>query len=94
VKLKLRWDDFTTVTRQATLAMPTDQVFPLLQVALLLFEQTWDADLPVRLIGVGVHGLQRTRQLQMWDMGENEQSAFPHNHVTAQPLPLHTYLPD
>ena len=67
VKLKIRWPDFTTPTRQLTLAAPTDQAEEIYTAAVRLFEQTWD-DQPVRLIGVGVSGLgTQPRQLSLWD---------------------------
>jgi DNA polymerase-4 len=68
VKLKLRWPDFTTPTRQATLHEPTDQAEAIGEVALRLFEQIWRSGLPVRLLGVGVSGLGAPpRQLSLWD---------------------------
>lgn len=67
VKLKLRWSDFTTLTRQSTLAQPTDDSEQLRLVALRLLEQAWQGQL-VRLIGVGVSGLSEdARQLSLWD---------------------------
>jgi DNA polymerase-4 len=68
VKLKLRWSDFTTVTRQTTLPAPTDRDEDILQAALALFEKHWPINRPVRLIGVGVSGLKPpARQLSLWD---------------------------
>ena len=67
VKLKLRWSDFTTLTRQCTLAQPTDDGAQLRLAALRLFDQAWQGQL-VRLIGVGVSGLSEdARQLSLWD---------------------------
>jgi DNA polymerase-4 len=69
VKLKLRWPDFTTITRQMTLPSPTNQDSLILSAALLLFEKVWQAGKPVRLIGVGVAGLcPPTRQLGLWEV--------------------------
>jgi len=68
VKLKIRWPDFTTPTRQTTLQQPTDQDEVIYTVALKLFEQIWKTSQPVRLIGVGVSGLgPRSRQLGLWE---------------------------
>ena len=68
IKLKLRWPDFTTLTRQATLGEPTDDAAVIAGEAVRLFEQTWHAGRPVRLIGVGVSGLGiPIRQLTLWD---------------------------
>lgn len=67
VKLKLRWSDFTTLTRQTTFAQPTDDGEQLRLAALRLFDQEWQGQL-VRLIGVGVSGLSNAaRQLSLWD---------------------------
>ncbi len=68
VKLKLRWADFTTLTRQVTLPQPTDQDNAIYTAAQQLFEQAWPAGKPVRLIGVGVSGLgQPAQQLGLWE---------------------------
>lgn len=67
VKLKLRWSDFTTLTRQSTLTQPTDDSEQLRLAALRLFDQAWQGQL-VRLIGVGVSSLSEdARQLSLWD---------------------------
>ncbi len=57
ITLKLRWSDFTTLTRQTTLSTATNQEAVIAATALHLFTETWQAGLPVRLIGVGVSGL-------------------------------------
>jgi DNA polymerase-4 len=57
VRLKLRWPDFTTITRQATLAAPTNQEAVIAATAARLFAQVWQAGRSVRLLGVGVSGL-------------------------------------
>jgi DNA polymerase IV len=70
VKIKVRWEDFTTLTRQMTLAEPTNAAAVITQAAYSLFAQVWKSARPVRLIGVGISGLQSTRQLRLWDMLE------------------------
>lgn len=68
VKLKIRWPDFSTQTRQVTLAHPTAEDSVICQNGQQLFQQLWDHDRPVRLIGVGVSGLtESVRQLSLWD---------------------------
>jgi DNA polymerase-4 len=52
VVLKLRYADFTTLTRQTTLPMPTDDQQMIYQTALTLFQRTWQQGRPVRLLGV------------------------------------------
>jgi DNA polymerase IV len=68
VKLKIRWPDFTTPTRQLTLPQPTDEPEEIAEAALRLFGQIWTGEQAVRLIGVGVSGLGAPpRQLSLWD---------------------------
>ena len=68
VKLKLRWEDFTTLTRQETLAEPTDEEATIGASALGLLEKTWIPGQLVRLIGVGISGLGAPLyQLGLWD---------------------------
>jgi DNA polymerase-4 len=68
VKLKIRWPDFTTPTRQLTLLQPTDESELIAEAALRLFGQIWTSEQAVRLIGVGVSGLgSPPRQLSLWD---------------------------
>jgi len=67
VKLKLRWPDFTTLTRQVTLVQPTDQDEEIYRVALDLLGKVRAKGKAVRLIGVGVSGLGAPlRQLELW----------------------------
>jgi DNA polymerase IV len=69
IKLKLRWPDFTTLTRQTTLNNPTDQEDEIEQAALNLLKTVRKPNQPVRLIGVGVSGLGAPiRQLGLWDV--------------------------
>jgi nucleotidyltransferase/DNA polymerase involved in DNA repair len=67
VKIKLRWSDFTTLTRQVTLPHPTQHDNEIYEAALKLFSQTWTGR-PVRLIGVGVSGFESGAfQTGLWD---------------------------
>ncbi|HEY6072377.1 MAG TPA: DNA polymerase IV [Anaerolineales bacterium] len=69
VKLKLRWPDFTTLTRQITLPQPTDNDEEIFKAALGLLKAIRRSRQPVRLIGVGVSGLSApVRQLGLWDV--------------------------
>ena len=68
VKIKLRWSDFTTLTRQMTLEQATDQDLDIFQAAQTLLKQTWPTGKPVRLLGVGISGLDTPRQqLSLWE---------------------------
>ncbi|MBN2388164.1 MAG: DNA polymerase IV [Anaerolineales bacterium] len=67
VKLKLRWPDFTTLTRQTTLPHPTDQDDEIQAIALALLHKVRPSGKAVRLIGVGVSGFRPPeRQLELW----------------------------
>jgi len=69
VKLKIRWPDFTTLTRQTTLSNPTDQEEEIAVAVLELLRLVRKPNQPVRLIGVGVSGLGAPiRQLGLWDV--------------------------
>lgn len=57
IKIKLRWPDFTTLTRQVTLPTPTDDPIVIDQLAWDLVLKVWKPGKPVRLIGVGASGL-------------------------------------
>jgi len=74
VKVKLRWQNFTTLTRQVTLSQPTDQDKEIFEAALALFEANWRKGQLVRLLGVGVSGLgPPVRQLSLWDDGSERE---------------------
>lgn len=67
IKLKLRWPDFTTLSRQVTLSIPTQQSEVISQTAQQLLEKTWKPPRKVRLIGVGISGFSKSvRQLSLW----------------------------
>lgn len=75
VKLKIRWSDFTTPTRQTTLAHPVDEGAQIYETALSLFERIWTPNQPVRLLGVGVSGFeQQARQLTLWEVADEMES--------------------
>ena len=66
IKIKLRWADFTTITRQVTISQPTNKENVIYKSAEKLFHDAWNSGKPVRLIGVGVSGL-APEQLNLWD---------------------------
>jgi DNA polymerase-4 len=73
VKIKLRWPDFTTLTRQVTLPQPTDQDDEIFTAALELLEKNRPARQLVRLLGVGVSNIVSPyRQLSLWDTGSEK----------------------
>lgn len=68
VTVKVRYGDFTTVTRAATLALPTASASEIAGVAKDLLTRTEAADRPVRLLGVTVSKLagEETAQLVLF----------------------------
>lgn len=81
VKVKIRWPDFTTLTRQARLTQNTDADREIYELAQELFRQVWKPGKAVRLLGVGVADLgPHIRQLSLfdgsWQEEENLRSAI------------------
>lgn len=68
IQIKLRWSDFTTITRQSTLSSATSLDQEIFDTAKTLFKENWPHKRQVRLIGVGVSGLgPPVHQLRLWD---------------------------
>ncbi len=73
VKLKLRWSDFSTLTRQVTLPVPTDQDEEIFETARGLLRKVREKRTPVRLLGVGVSNLgPPVRQMELWGQGSEK----------------------
>jgi DNA polymerase-4 len=67
IAIKLRYADFTTLTRQMALAVPTNDEQEIYQAALTLLRRTWQRGRPVRLLGVaGRHLSPPAGQLSLW----------------------------
>jgi DNA polymerase-4 len=58
VTIKVRYSDFTTITRSHTADHYTDSRVEIVNRAQTLLERTQAAERPVRLLGVGTHALQ------------------------------------
>ena len=71
VTLKLRYSDFSTITRQETLASSTATDTTVRDAALTLLDAAWSGD-AVRLLGVGVSGLADAPQLDLFDRPAND----------------------
>lgn len=68
VKIKIRWPDFSTLTRQVTLPVAVDSEDAITQAAKTLFDGVWQPGKAVRLLGIGVSSLgSPPRQLGLWD---------------------------
>ena len=68
VSIKMRYADFTTLTRQMRLMVPTDDAVEIYRAALTLFERAWEQGRAVRLLGVGGSQLEPpSGQLSLWE---------------------------
>ena len=70
VTLKVRYSDFVSVTRSATLPEPTDDASVIFAACLALLSRTKVGEAPVRLLGVSVSGLlpdDAPRQASLFD---------------------------
>jgi DNA polymerase-4 len=81
IRLKIRWPDFQTHTRQLKLEQPTDHDGEIYLEAQKLLSSLWAEGQPVRLLGVGVADLSTPwRQLSLfgraWEQDERLQTAL------------------
>jgi len=81
IRIKVRWPDFTTKTRQVRLEQPTDRERIIFDESCKLFRDLWMKGQAVRLLGVGVSDLHEPiRQLDLfdrkWDRDEELQQAI------------------
>jgi len=68
VRIKVRLHDFSTFTRQVRLKVPTDVESIILHHAAELLNQFYKSGQAVRLLGVGVSGLQESwHQMGLWE---------------------------
>ncbi len=74
IRLKIRWSDFSTHTRQERLENPTDQDGMIFTTAEKLWRNIWTEGKPVRLIGVGGSDLvDTTHQMSLWDSSNEKE---------------------
>ncbi len=74
IAIKLRWPDFTTITRQTTLAQPTDSTSDIYQAAAALLTAALKRGAKVRLLGVRATNLAAGRQLSLFDVDDEKRS--------------------
>jgi DNA polymerase-4 len=73
VQLKLRYKDFTTLTRALTLDHGTQLDIELLDTARLLFRDNWKRGSPVRLLGVHAGSLEQAEgQMNLLESDKND----------------------
>jgi DNA polymerase-4 len=68
IRVKFRWSDFTTFTRQRSLEVGTDDAGTVYRVARAIWEENWPKGRPMRLLGVGAASLveEEGRQLGLF----------------------------
>jgi DNA polymerase-4 len=73
IQLKLRYTDFSTITRAHSIERGTDVDTELFQEIRELFRRNWKTGSPVRLLGVQASGwASGTEQLDLLDEGRHE----------------------
>jgi DNA polymerase-4 len=74
IHLRIRFDDFTTITRSQTLKQPTNVTRVAWQTVQQLLEKNLPAGRPVRLIGMGIDGFEQSleKQGELFDSPELE----------------------
>ncbi len=78
VHLKLRYDDFSTITRNKTLAKSTDQTDQIRKTVFELFDFNYERGRLIRLIGAGVSGFGKsdTGQISLFDERDKKLEAL------------------
>jgi len=74
VAIKLRWPDFSTITRQTTLPQPTDATSDIYQAAATLLAAAIKRGARVRLIGVRATHLMSGRQLGFFESASEKRA--------------------
>ncbi|MEJ2083907.1 MAG: hypothetical protein P8Y94_17535 [Acidobacteriota bacterium] len=79
IRLKLRWPDFTTLTRQTRTSQPTDIDLEIFEAVEGLFDKVWRPGRAVRLLGVGAADLAPpVRQLELFDASWQQDESLVH----------------
>jgi len=73
IQLKLRYSDFSTITRAHSLAAPTQLDIDLIEQSRRLLHANWERPREIRLIGIHASGFEQdVGQLDLMDGGRNE----------------------
>ncbi len=65
VRVKFRWTDFTTFTRQRSIEVATDDPETIYRLALVIWQEHWPAARPMRLLGVAATALVESEGRQL-----------------------------
>ena len=72
IQLKLRYKDFTTITRAHSLAAPTQLDTEIFEQIRALFHRNWKRGQQVRLLGVHAASFEAPGQIDLLESGRNE----------------------
>ncbi len=92
VTLKVRYDNFQTITRSETASRPASDEESLLRRAVALLDKTEAGQRPIRLLGVSLHGLsdsEKVVDLDTESVGSDDHPAQP----VQLPLPFVSLAP-
>jgi len=81
VKIKVRFSDFTTITRQLSFGIPTSSTAVIRSLARKLFEEKVAGNKKVRLIGVGVSNLTGKKEGQLYLFPKAEEKLEKIDHL-------------
>jgi DNA polymerase-4 len=74
IRIKIRWPDFSTHTRQCSLPTGTDQDGVIFSVVKDLFTETWPRGAAVRLLGVAAANLEKAaHQPELWETPDDRE---------------------
>lgn len=75
IKIKYRYPDFSTFTRQKTLSTPTNQDRKIFEAGWELLLTHWNRKIPLRLIGLGTAKFsENIRQLSLWETQDDKEA--------------------
>lgn len=72
VKIKVRFSDFTTITRQTSLDIPTSSTQTIRNLAIKLFKERIPRNQAIRLVGVGVSNVKDIKENQLYLFSETK----------------------
>jgi DNA polymerase-4 len=83
IQLKLRYSDFTTITRAHTLPTPTQLDNAIYEQVRMLLRKNWQGGRAVRLLGVHASGLQAAKQAGQMDLLDGGRTEKWHSALSA-----------
>lgn len=79
IRIKIRWSNFTTLTRQKSFRQPIDSDRLIFETAIQLLHENRPSQKPVRLLGIGISGLTTPHhQLELFDTKLQKERILEH----------------